>query len=510
MTEGKDYTVSYSNNINAGEAKVVITGIGELTQGTLTKTFKILPKDIAGNKIELAYKECEYNGKERKPDVKISGLEKGKDYEVSYENNVNVGEAKVIVKGKGNYTGTIEDTFTIKEENKDRIDISTLKVGLEKDSYTYDGKAKTPKVTIEGLEEGKDYVLNYENNVEIGTAKVVVEGIGNYRGVVEKEFEIKDLRIDISTLNIHLYTTRAAYIGGQLLPKVIVPSELKAGQDYQVWYSNNINPGEATVTIKGKGNYTGTVIRHFTIYRKMSTVEANLEYAETTYDGKAKTPRVSIEGMTEGKDYTVSYKNNVNIGTATVTITGIDPYYTGTITKTFTITKQDIETSDLNLQVQNLDSTNKQALNIEDLKEGQDYTVAYNLDQDSNSITIKGIGNYKGQKTLKATKDTEMIVEEDGVQYNLLNDGTAEVYNFTELGKKANIKSKIKDYKVTKINKNAFKKCDKLELVKIPKSVSEIAKDAFKDCKNVTISGKIDSYANTFADENNIDFKESK
>ena len=242
----------------------------------------------------------------------------------------------------------------------------------------------------------------------------------------------------------------------------------------------------------------------------MSTVEANLEYAETTYDGKEKTPKVSIEGMTEGKDYTVSYKNNVNVGTATVTITGIDPYYTGTITKTFTITKQDIETSDLNLQVQNLDSTNKQALNIEDLKEGQDYTVAYNLDQDSNSITIKGIGNYKGQKTLKATKETEMIVEEDGVQYNLLNDGTAEVYNFTELGKKANIKSKIEDYKVTKINKNAFKDCDKLKLVKIPKSVSEIDKDAFKDCKNITISAKIDSYANTYADENKIDFKESK
>ena len=510
MTEGKDYTVSYSNNVNAGEAKVVITGIGELTQGTLTKTFKILPKDIVGNKIELAYNECEYNGKERKPDVKISGLEKGKDYEVSYSNNVNVGEAKVIVKGIGNYTGTIEDTFTIKEENKDRIDISTLKVELEKDSYTYDGKAKTPKVTIEGLEEGKDYVLNYENNVEIGTAKVVIEGIGNYRGVVEKEFAIKDSRIDISTLNIHLYTTRAAYYGGKLLPKIVVPSGLKEGRDYQGWYSNNINPGEATVTIKGKGNYTGTVIRHFTIYRKMSTVEANLEYAETTYDGKEKTPKVSIEGMTEGKDYTVSYSNNINAGTATVTIKGVEPYYTGTITKTFTITKQNIETSDLDLQAKNIDSITNQSLNIEDLKEGQDYTVAYNLDQYSNSITIKGIGNYKGQKILKATKDTEMIVEKDGVQYNLLNDGTAEVYNFTELGKKANIKSKIKDYKVTKINKDAFKDCDKLELVKIPKSVSKIGKDAFKDCKNITISGKIDSYANTYADENKIDFKESK
>ena len=47
-------------------------------------------------------------------------------------------------------------------------------------------------------------------------------------------------------------------------------------------------------------------------------------------------------------------------------------------------------------------------------------------------------------------------------------------------------------------------------LVKIPKNISEIDKDAFKDCKNIIISGKIDSYANTYADENKIDFKEAK
>ena len=313
---------------------------------------------------------------------------------------------------------------------------------------------------------------------------------------------------DISTLEIQM-GTREIYSGTQRKPVVKI-SGLVRNVDFTVSYENNINPGKATAIIKGKGSYIGTVTKTFTIYRKMSTLEAELEYANSEYDGKEKTPKVKIAGLTEGKDYTVSYSNNVNVGEATVTIRGVEPYYRGTITKTFTITKQDIETSDLNLQVQNLDSISNQSLNIEDLKEGQDYTVAYNLDQDSNSITIKGIGNYKGQKTLKATKDTEMIVEEDGVQYNLLNDGTAEVYNFTELGKKANIKSKIKDYKVTKINKNAFKDCDKLELVKIPKSLSEIDKDAFKDCKNVTISGKIDSYANIYADENKIDFKESK
>ncbi|MDU5920545.1 MAG: phosphodiester glycosidase family protein [Clostridiales bacterium] len=508
LTEGKDYTISYSNNVNVGEATVTIKGISDYYTGTLTKTFNITQKDMSNMNAKLSYESCEYNGKEREPDVTIEGLIKEKDYTVSYANNVNVGEATITITGTGNYRGSITKTFEIKEEDKNKVDISKYEAKLDKDSYKYTGSSIKPKVTIEGLEENKDFIVNYENNIEIGQAKVTIEGIGNYRGTITKTFEIKDPRIDISTLEIQM-GTREIYSGTQRKPVVKI-SGLVRNVDFTVSYENNINPGKATAIIKGKGSYIGTVTKTFTIYRKMSTLEAELEYANSEYDGKEKTPKVKIAGLTEGKDYTVSYSNNVNVGEATVTIRGVEPYYRGTITKTFTITKQDIETSDLNLQVQNLDSISNQSLNIEDLKEGQDYTVAYNLDQDSNSITIKGIGNYKGQKTLKATKDTEMIVEEDGVQYNLLNDGTAEVYNFTELGKKANIKSKIKDYKVTKINKNAFKDCDKLELVKIPKSLSEIDKDAFKDCKNVTISGKIDSYANIYADENKIDFKESK
>ncbi|MDY4574108.1 MAG: leucine-rich repeat protein, partial [Intestinibacter sp.] len=509
LTEGKDYTVSYSNNVNAGEGKVIITGIGTYNSGTLTTTFKIAPTDISGKEPVLSYTECEYNGKERKPDVKIDGLEKGIDYEVSYENNIEVGTAKVIVKGIGNYQGTIEKTFTIKEENKDRIDISELEIKLESDSYIYTGEVIKPAVTIEGLEENVDYVVTYENNIEIGTAKVTIEGIGNYRGAVEKEFTIKDSRIDISTLNVSLYGYRYAYTGKAFSPRVTIQG-LKEGVDYRVWYSNNVNVGNAVVTIKGIGNYIGTVTKTFVIYRKMSTLEANLEYTKCIYDGKEKTPKVTIEGLTEGKDYTVSYSNNVNIGMATVTIKGIDPYYTGTITKTFTITEQNINALSLKLEADNLDTANKQTLEIEALEEGEDYIVTYDLGEDSNTINIEGIGNYEGQKTLKASKDTEMIVVEDGVQYNLLSNGDAEVYNFTELGKEAKIKSKVKNHKVTKISKKAFKKCEKLELVKIPNSVLEIEKDAFKDCKNITISGNLDSYAKTYADKNKINFKESK
>ena len=509
LTQGVDYNVRYINNVNVGDATVLITGKGNYT-GTVTKTYVIYRKMSTLN-ANLEYAEVEYDGKEKTPKVEIEGLTEGKDYKVSYEDNVDPGQAKVVISGIGPYyEGKIEKTFTITGTAPEKEDISKLTVNVEGDIYIYTGKEITPKVEIEGLTEGVDYTVSYKNNIEVGQGSIVVKGIGKYSGTIEKTFTIKDpTKIDIATLPISLSAAKTDYTGRQRPVRVRI-SGLTQGIDYNVRYENNVNVGDATVIITGKGNYTGTVTKTYIIYRKMSTLSPSLESDKYEYDGKEKTPKVTIEGLTEGKDYTVSYSNNVNVGEATVTIKGIAPYYTGTITKTFTITKQDIETADLNLQAQNIDSINNQSLSIKDLKEGQDYTVAYNLDQDSNSITIKGIGNYKGQKTLKATKDTEMIVEEDGVQYNLLNDGTAEVYNFTELGKKANIKSKIKDYKVTKINKNAFKNCDKLKLVKIPKSVSEIDKDAFKDCKNITISGKIDSYANNFADENKIDFKESK
>ncbi|WP_330377409.1 hypothetical protein, partial [Intestinibacter bartlettii] len=294
LEENKDYTVSYSNNVNAGTATATIKGIAPYYEGTIIKTFEIGSKDISNKEIKLSYTECEYNGKERKPDVKIDGLEKGVDYEVSYLNNVNVGEAKVIVKGIGNYKGTIETTFKIKEASQEKIDISTLNIRLEKDSYIYDGKVKTPKVTIEGLEENKDYVVSYENNINIGTAKVIVEGIGNYKGAVEKTFKIKDSRIDISELNIMLNATKMDYTGKQRPARVIIPG-LVQGIDYNVRYENNVNVGDARVIITGKGNYTGIVTKTYVIYKKMSTLAAVLESNKYEYDGKEKTPKVTIE-----------------------------------------------------------------------------------------------------------------------------------------------------------------------------------------------------------------------
>ena len=121
--------------------------------------------------------------------------------------------------------------------------------------------------------------------------------------------------------------------------------------DYEVSYKDNTAPGTATATITGKGNYTGTKDVTFTIKAKeepqpptpakTSIAKAAVTgIAAKTWTGKALTqkPVVKLSGKTlkSGTDYTASYKNNKNVGKATVTITGKGDY-SGTVTKTFKI-----------------------------------------------------------------------------------------------------------------------------------------------------------------------------
>lgn len=124
---------------------------------------------------------------------------------------------------------------------------------------------------------------------------------------------------------------------------VVVDSiTLKPDTDYTVAYSNNINVGTATVTITGMGNYTGTVTATFQINAASITTATVTGLSAKTYTGKAitQTPTVKIGTTTlkANTDYTVSYTNNTNAGTATVKITG-KGNYTGTKTATFTINK---------------------------------------------------------------------------------------------------------------------------------------------------------------------------
>ena len=157
-------------------------------------------------------------------------------------------------------------------------------------------------------------------------------------------------RISISKASVTLSTSTYAYDGKAKKPGVTVKlngKTLKNGTDYTVSYSNNTKVGTAKVTITGKGNYTGSVSKTYSIKNnfKKATVSS---ISTKAFTGKNITQSITVKynGKTlkKGTDYTVSYSNNKNIGTATVKITG-KCSYTGTITKTFKINpaKQEIQ-----------------------------------------------------------------------------------------------------------------------------------------------------------------------
>ena len=199
LTSGMDYTVSYSDNTNAGTGKATITGAGKYT-GSVTKTFTINAKSISGATVTLSQTSYIYDGNEKKPAVTVKDgsktLTNGTDYTFSYSNNINVGTAKVTVTGKGNYSETTSKNFTITEASK--TDISKCTVTLGTASYTYDGTAKKPTVTVKDgsatLTSGTDYTVSYSNNTNAGTGKATITGAGKYTGSVTKTFNIYNLK----------------------------------------------------------------------------------------------------------------------------------------------------------------------------------------------------------------------------------------------------------------------------------------------------------------------------
>ncbi|WP_028510325.1 CAP domain-containing protein [Ruminococcus sp. NK3A76] len=191
---------------------------------------------------------------------------------------------------------------------------------------------------------------------------------------------------------------------------------LTNGTDYTVSYKNNINIGTATITITGKGDYTGTVSKTFKI-NAASLAKADVSGIKNkAYTTKAITqsPTVKVGGraLKKGTDFTLTYKNNKAVGTAIVTITG-KGNYTGSIKKTFKITKASVakaKVTGVNKRYKYTGKAIKPAvktvkLGSVTLKKGRDYTVSYKNNKKAGTATvvITGKGNYKGtvKKTFK-------------------------------------------------------------------------------------------------------------
>ncbi len=156
---------------------------------------------ISKASVTLSTSTYAYDGKAKKPGVtvKLNGktLKNGTDYTVSYSNNTKVGTAKVTITGKGNYTGSVSKTFSIKNNFK-KATVS----GISTKAFT--GKNITQSITVKyngkTLKNGTDYTVSYSNNKKIGTATVKIAGKGSYTGTITKTFKINPAKQEIQKL----------------------------------------------------------------------------------------------------------------------------------------------------------------------------------------------------------------------------------------------------------------------------------------------------------------------
>lgn len=356
-----DYTIrGYDKNTDAGTATVTVAGVDNYT-GTMTGNFTIAAKNLQDSSIDVrcASKVSYENGKACTPTVRIKDgdkeLTENVDYTVTYENNTAVtteySKAKAIAKGMGNYTGQFTKEFEI---SKDIINITGATVTVNK-TFVYNGNAQTPEKTditvklADGtvLDNTSYTIVAVKDNVGAGTATITVEGCGDYSGTASGTYIISPK--NITECQVH-YSSSVDYTGAECRPGVTVMDgeavELAKDKDYTVSYSNNTNPGTATITIKGQGNYTGTYTGSFTIVKKndptpekIDLSSAVITVADQTYTGQALIPSITVVlngAVLPASAYTVAYSNNVNVGTATVTVTG-QGNYVGSASATFAI-----------------------------------------------------------------------------------------------------------------------------------------------------------------------------
>ena len=439
--DAKEYTIYYKIEADANHKAVdpssfkVTIGKADLTSMSLAETNFI------------------YNQLEREAQVVYVNagtiVVPAESYEVTDNKATTVGNYTAKVKGKGNFKGEVTTAWSIVPANAQLFELT-----LGTTEYTYDGNAKTPTVTVKDgeavLVENTDYTLAYTGNVDAGTATVTATAKGNYTGTQTATFTI----IPATLTNVLLQEQSLVYNQQELSPVI---TDVKAGNldvpatAYTVSGNKATTVGNYTAEVKGKGNFKGEVTTEWSIVpANAQTFSIELSNASLVYDGNAKTPTVTVKDgetvLVENTDYTVSYANNVNVGTATITATGLGNY-TGTQTKEFSITQADMTISAPTAISGLVYTTQPQALaNAGTVKGGEmfysldnqtwsktiptgidakEYTIYYKIEADANH---KAVDPSSFKVTIGKADLTSMSLAETNFIYNQLEREAQVVY----------------------------------------------------------------------------------
>ncbi len=502
LKEGKDYTVKYSNNTKVStetsKATITITGKGNYTRKE-TITFDILRKPLGDDDVSLTIPNLKYNGKVQysKPVLKFNGktlkldtdytLEYNEDYEGAYRD---VGDYTFVIDGRGSYQGHMVCQFSITDDTAwdiSKMTLTKLKnvtyTGEPIDPDTFDVVLKDPK-TKQQLVKGIHYLLSLsEDTVNVGTVTVNIWGIQSCYGSRKTSFKITG--IPMSKTKVSGLSSSFIYDGQEKLQEFLVvtyqkdkKSEIKTltpGEDYELSYVNNVRAGTATVTLTGKGLYTGTNKKTFKItpYDLSKQEEGRIRVDYESYAPYRKTgakPEVTVyDGeklLTEGTDYTVVCKNNKKIDFSfdpkkgpTFTIKGKGSYKGSTASCSFAIYERYLNDPDISISANDRVYTTKKngwksAPTLKDsgkkLAAGTDYDkndilYTYILDTLVNNGTVQRYSGDIVQPTDIIPAGTYIQVTVNGIKNYYGQRST--VYRITAADiSKANVTVKAKSY----------------------------------------------------------------
>ena len=329
-----------------------------------------------------------------------------------------------------------EDISAVQTEETAQTDISEAVLTLSETSFVYTGEAVVPDVTVKlgdtVLEEGKDYMIAYANNTEVGynSAEITVTGTGEYTGEQKAYFSIMPgvMKFDsVSTQNDGItlkWTKDPAAVGVQVLYSTDsnfvndVHSTTVTNANYVNLY--NVPKAGETYYIKARafissdGTASGKRLGVYGFAEKITVLDSikkvTIPSSSYTYTGSAIKPAAKVKAsngrvLTEGKDYTVLYRCNTKVGTAQITVRGKGSII-GKYEKTFIIKPNDI--SDNRATIPSLKyeyygealyPTPTLKINGRKLVRGVDYLVSYqNNDKPGTAtVTLTGLGSYKGE-----------------------------------------------------------------------------------------------------------------
>ena len=340
-----------SNFKTEGKYTVIVTSKkGNLNEGSKSAGITV-EQGYEGGSIKVTDNETTYDGKEHKATLKINNNNLPNNYIVKYQKDntlynaaVGAGVYTIIVTDdKGGSTEAGKYTVNMLKASDKSSDKGYMTIyGLKSEYSTALNKPVVPDDfsvywgnTL--LKKGVDYTVSAINNTGKNiatTATMTISFKGNFTGELKRTFKVT-VGNELSNYTVYIPNIAdQAYTGTYVKPYVSVyyggPTAVTArtllteNVHYTLSYSSNINAGTATVTVTGKGAYSGSVSKTFAIKYNLSNATVTTTPATYAYDGRIKQPAVTVKigyVTVPASDYIVTYSNNLKVGTATATVT---------------------------------------------------------------------------------------------------------------------------------------------------------------------------------------------